>query len=335
MIPIPSDVDILIYHKNCTDGYAACYAGWKLLGNKARYIACSHGDPPPDVVDKNVAICDFSFDNKTIKQMISDSKSLVVLDHHKSAMIELHDIVEAQFDMNHSGAILSWNFFHPGKEPPKFLLYVQDRDLWAWELPYSREFSKAFDMCPFEFEEFEKFEDESVFDNAIKRGSYILAYSKTVIKKICDRASRKKLDEYSVLVVNSSHWMSEIGAKLSTECDIALIWFWDHELQQTVVSLRSFHDSIDVSEVAKRFGGGGHKKAAGFKLDRNSHIEDLFDTTSTYETLSDVVMKSIEEDLDNIAKKAEKAGVIIDDEAFKNAIKQASEGVLSGSTGLG
>jgi hypothetical protein len=48
---------------------------------------------------------------------------------------------------------------------------------------YSKEFSAAFDMMPFKFEEFEKFEDNSVFDDAVKRGSYILAYSKTVIQE--------------------------------------------------------------------------------------------------------------------------------------------------------
>ena len=33
------------------------------------------------------------------------------------------------------------------------------------------------------------FEDDSVFDDAVKRGSYILAYSKTVVKKVCDKAA--------------------------------------------------------------------------------------------------------------------------------------------------
>ena len=114
--------------------------------------------------------------------MIEDAAGLIVIDHHKSAMVELHDISNTHFDMTKSGAILSWEFFHPGKEPPKFISYIQDRDLWKWELPYSREFSAAFDMVPWEFDEYEKFEDDSVFDDAVKRGSYILAYSKTVIK---------------------------------------------------------------------------------------------------------------------------------------------------------
>ena len=149
--------------------------------------------------------------------------------------------------------------------------------MWKWELPYSKEFSAAFDMVPFDFVEFEKFEDDSVFDDAVKRGSYILAYSKTVIKKVCDKAASRKLNEKHVMVVNSSHWMSEIGAKLSPDCDFAMIWYWDHEDKVTKVSLRAFHDTVDVSEIAKQFGGGGHKKAAGFQLPKNKHVEDLFD----------------------------------------------------------
>ena len=273
----PSSVDCVIYHADCTDGFGSAYSAWKALGNRAEYHACKHGTPPPDVSGKNVVILDFSFDNATTKKMIEAADNLLVIDHHKSAMVELHDISNTKFDMNKSGAMLSWEFFHPGKEPPKFIRYIQDRDLWAWELEYSKEFSAAFDMVPFEFEEFEKFEDDSVFDDAVKRGSYILAYSKTVVKKVCEKAISRKMDEKDVLVVNASHWMSEIGARLSPDCDFAMIWYWDHESRETKVSLRAFHDTVDVSEIAKKFGGGGHKKAAGFQLPKNKHVEDLFD----------------------------------------------------------
>ncbi len=273
----PTTVNCVIYHADCTDGFGAAYSAWKQLGNRAEYHACKHGTPPPDVKGKRVVILDFSFGNATTKQMIEDADALLVIDHHKSAMVELHDISNTKFDMTKSGAMLSWEFFHPGKEPPKFIRYIQDRDLWTWELEYSREFSAAFDMVPFEFEEFEKFEDDSVFDDACKRGSYILAYSKTVVKKVCEKASLRKLDGKDVLVVNASHWMSEIGARLAPDCDFAMIWYWDHDAQHTKVSLRAFHDTVDVSEISKKFGGGGHKKAAGFQLPKNKHVEDLFD----------------------------------------------------------
>jgi oligoribonuclease NrnB/cAMP/cGMP phosphodiesterase (DHH superfamily) len=228
------------------------------------------------VKGKIVAILDFSYGNAVTKQMIADSENLIIIDHHKSAMVELHDISNARFDMNHSGARLAWDFFHPGKEPPKFINYIEDRDLWKWELPYSKEFSASFDMVPFQFEEFEKFEDDSVFDDAVERGSYVLAYSKTVVKKVCEKASRRKLGDLDVLVVNASHWMSEIGARLSPDCDVAVIWYYDHEDRMNKVSLRAFHEHVDVSEIAKRWGGGGHKKAAGFALPASVHIDSIF-----------------------------------------------------------
>jgi len=275
MIPNPRDVDLVIYHKNCTDGFGAAYSAWRLLGNRAEYVACSHGQPPPDVKGKNVAICDFSFKNDVTKKMIETAEALVILDHHKSAMVELHDIPDAVFNMEKSGAVITWEFFHPGKDVPKFIQYIEDRDLWKWELPYSKEFAAAFDMVPFEFEEFEKFEDDSVFDDAVKRGSYILAYSKTVVKKIAAKALPRKLAGNDALVVNASHWMSEVGSALSPHCDLAVIWYHDHEDKKIKVSLRAFHDNIDASEIAKQFGGGGHKAAAGFTY--AGIIEDLFD----------------------------------------------------------
>jgi len=273
----PTSVNFVIYHAECSDGFGAAYAAWKCLGKKAEYHAAKHGSTPPCVSGKTVAILDFSYDNLTIKDMIEESDGLIVIDHHKSAMVELHDISNTHFDMNKSGAMLAWEFFHPGKEAPKFIQYIQDRDLWRWDLPYSREFAASFDMVPFEFEEFVKFEDDSVFDDAVKRGSYILAYSKTVIKKVCEKAKPRKYQGKDVLVVNSSHWMSEIGARLSPDCDFAVIWYYDHDKRNIKVSLRSFHDRIDVSEIAKEFHGGGHKKAAGFTLPGDTIIDDLFD----------------------------------------------------------
>jgi oligoribonuclease NrnB/cAMP/cGMP phosphodiesterase (DHH superfamily) len=309
----PSSVNCVIYHADCTDGFGAAYSAWKFLGNRAEYHACKHGSPPPDVKGKNVIILDFSYGNELTKKMIEEANTLLVIDHHKSAMVELHDISNAYFDMTKSGAILAWEFFHPGKEPPRFIRYIQDRDLWKWELEYSKEFSAAFDMVPFEFEEFEKFEDDSVFDDARKRGSFILAYSKTVVKKVCEKAIARKYKGMKVMVVNSSHWMSEIGARLAPDCDFAMIWFYDHEDRIIKVSLRSFHDKIDVSEIAKEFGGGGHKKAAGFQMSGELCVDDIFDMEEEHFEPDPEVVEEIKADLENIAKKAQEAGVSIED----------------------
>lgn len=273
----PHSVDLVIYHGNCTDGFGAAYAAWKLLGDRAEYHAAKYGAPPPSMSGKNVVVLDFSYDNTTTKRLMKEAKSFFIIDHHKSAMIELHDVTCTRFDMNHSGAMLAWKFFHPGKDAPRLIKFIEDRDLWKWEIPYSKEFSAAFDMVPFDFEEFSKFEDDSAVDDAIKRGSYILAYSKTVISKIAKHASSRQMDGKEVLVVNSPHWMSEIGNALSPKCDYALIWYYDHASRQVKVSLRAHHEDADVSEVAKKYGGGGHRKASGFALPVDVSIESIFD----------------------------------------------------------
>lgn len=273
----PSSVNFVIYHADCSDGFGAAYSAWKLLGERAQYHAAKYGEPAPDVAGKNVVILDFSYDNATTKKLIKSANSLIVIDHHKSAMIELHDVSCTHFDMNHSGAMLAWKFFHPGKDAPRMIKFIEDRDLWKWEIPYSKEFSAAFDMVPFTFEDFDLFLDDSAVDNAQMRGSYILAYSKTVISKIAKRAILRKMGDKEVLAVNSPHWMSEIGSVLSTKCDFAVIWCYDHDSRQVKVSLRAHHDDADVSEVAKRFGGGGHRKAAGFALPPDVSIETIFD----------------------------------------------------------
>lgn len=273
----PSNVNLVIYHAGCTDGFGAAYAAWKLLGDRADYHAAKHSEPPPEVTGKNVVVLDFSYDNVTTKRLMKEAKNFLVIDHHKTAMVELHDVSCTRFDMNHSGAMLAWKFFHPGREAPRLIKFIEDRDLWKWEIPYSKEFSAAFDMVPFDFEEFDKYLDDSAVDNAQERGAYILAYSKTVISKIAKQAVPRKMDGKDILVVNSSHWMSEIGAALSPKCDFAVIWYYDHETRQVKVSLRAHHEDADVSEIAKRYGGGGHRKAAGFNLPTNVNIETVFD----------------------------------------------------------
>lgn len=277
----PSTIDFVIYHANCSDGFGAAWSAWKLLGDEAEYYPATHGDPPPDVTGKNVAILDFSYSNSTTKEMIQKAESLIVIDHHKSALIELQDIENCIFDMSQSGAMLSWKYFHPRKSPPKFIKYIEDRDLWKWELPYSKEFSAAFSMIPFEFSELSKLEDESFFRDTCKKGSYILAYTEIAVKKLAEKAALRLWRGKNVYIVNSSHWISEVGAKLSPKCDFVAVWYFSHSRQEYCVSLRSFYDNVDVSEIAKEFGGGGHKKAAGFSLGKNTHIDDVFSNEVT------------------------------------------------------
>ena len=90
--PEPSSVDFVIYHANCSDGFGAAWAAWKLLGERAEYHAAKHGDIPPDVRGKNVVVLDFSYSNAITKQLAQSAKNFLIIDHHKSAVVELHDV---------------------------------------------------------------------------------------------------------------------------------------------------------------------------------------------------------------------------------------------------
>ena len=56
-----------------------------------------------------------------------------------------------------------------------------------------------------------------------------------------------------------------------------LIWEYEHATKVYRVSLRSDCDEVDVSLIAKRFGGGGHRRAAGFSHSGASIEELLLD----------------------------------------------------------
>ena len=274
----PSEVDLVIYHKGCPDGISSAFAAWHLLGDKAEYWPASHGAPPPDVTGRNVVILDFSYSRDIITHMIAESCNLVVVDHHKSAESALKDLPGMIFDMNHSGAYLSWVYFHPDKEVPKFVLHIEDRDLWKWNIPHSEEFCIVFDMLGYDLEKISRCMDESVVQEMIHQGKSLLAYKSYNVDRIASTACIRKFLGYNSLVVNSSTWMSEIGSEISKECDVAFIWSWCHKRKTHRVSLRSFYDHVDCSELAKNYGGGGHQKAAGFAYEGRD-IEAIFDNT--------------------------------------------------------
>ena len=124
----------VLYHAGCDDGFGAAYAIWLKYGYKAKYIPVQYGQDFPEVSPgETVFVVDFSYP-RDVLQDIANRCKLVVLDHHKTAMDDLADLPFAHFDMNKSGAVLAWEYFHPNRPIPVLLKYVQDYDLWTKEL---------------------------------------------------------------------------------------------------------------------------------------------------------------------------------------------------------
>lgn len=146
----------VIYHANCTDGFGAALAVLCHLNERGRlgsaeFIPMHYKDPVPDVAGCDVYIVDFSFPRDVLLEMKEKATSIIVIDHHKTAKDELADLDFCIFDMSKSGCVLTWEYLFPHLEVPDLLLYLQDRDLWQWCLPDSREISAAIRSHPLDF----------------------------------------------------------------------------------------------------------------------------------------------------------------------------------------
>jgi oligoribonuclease NrnB/cAMP/cGMP phosphodiesterase (DHH superfamily) len=259
----------ILYHAGCDDGFGAAYAIWLKHGDKAEYIPVQHGQPIPEVLPgETVYVVDFSYSRDVLEQ-VSDRCELVVLDHHKTAMDDLVDLPFAHFDMNKSGAVLAWEYFHPNKPIPMLLAYVQDYDLWIKELPHTEENKAWRGSFPRTFDSWKEMDLVVSSDCRWKtEGEAILRSERIQIQHRVAKAFEVRIDTHVVLAVNETQHVSEVagelakdtrypfGACFSVQGDGLKIW-----------SLRSNRNlgDFDVSVVAKLRGGGGHRNSAGFK----------------------------------------------------------------------
>jgi len=273
---------VILYHGNCTDGTGAALAAFMRFGMSAGYIAVNYGQPLPDGLDgHDLFILDFSYPRDALEKLHRSAKSLIVLDHHATAQKDLEGLEYARFDMDKSGAVLAWEYFFPNKPVPEFFLYLQDRDLWKFELPLSREVSMALRSYPFNYEDWVNlYEDvgrlksegvscrrlteqqvETMAKN-MRIGFFDLRDDAAIY---FDRGESGTANTYNVPVANATVFFSEVGERLLQLFPDAPFsaYYLDRADGKRQWGLRSRKD-FDCSVVAKAFGGGGHKQASGF-----------------------------------------------------------------------
>lgn len=268
---------LIIYHGDCTDGFCAAWAARRAQPS-AEFFAASHGQPPPDVTGRIVTIVDFSYPRKTLIRMAEEAYSIRVLDHHKTAQADLAEMPWCVFDMDRSGAGLAWDYLQ-SESRPWIVDYVEDRDLWRWALSDSREINAAIMSWPREFEFWDNQLSwgDTARKAAIAEGVAILRFTDHCVEECCRRARLVRfpvpdpktggVQFWRIPVVNVfGKFISETVGRLCEGYPFAVGWSQAAD-GRFVYSLRSRGD-FDVSEIAKLFGGGGHKNAAGFVSDQ-------------------------------------------------------------------
>ena len=253
------DPTVVLYHADCLDGFGAAWALWKKYPD-ARYLAVEHGLSPPSGLDNDhVVMVDFSYPREVVERLAGSTASLRILDHHVTAQAALAGLPYAYFDMKKSGAVLAWEWAHP--EPVPWLLqYIQDKDLWEWRLPMSREINAALDSYPFDFQVWDGLSQ----DMLELEGRAILRREDVLLTKMVRESVLVEFEGETVPAVYSPVMTSQIGERLCRDYPFCIIW---HQRNgRRYFSLRSKPGTVDVSAIAARHGGGGHVNAAGFSI---------------------------------------------------------------------
>ncbi len=261
----------VLYHGDCSDGFGAAWAAWKKFKDKADYVPLFRGRPlPAGLKGKELYFIDFT-PNRTaeLKKLIRDNRRVTIIDHHISAKESAALVCNPLFSLNHSGAVLAWRYFHPGKKVPWLLRTIEDMDLWKFKMPHTKAVYAFLDLYDFDFRLWDKFAKD--FENISKRKTYlekgrlVLCYEEKAIARIIGKSAEKVLFAgHEIYAVNAAQYASEIGHALYAAFPpVAIIW--NKRPGMTVVSLRS-DGTVDVAKIAARFGGGGHRASAGFEI---------------------------------------------------------------------
>lgn len=270
---------ICIYHGGCDDGFGAAWVVDRAYNGAVDLYPGVYQKEPPDCTGREVFVVDFSYKRAVMERLIAQAKSVVVLDHHKSAaedLAGLHGLngCHVEFDMNRSGAAMAWDYFiGPNMARPWLIEYIQDRDLWLRKLPDGDAIIMALRSYPQTIGNW-SFIVALGPDALIAEGRAIHRYYRTIVDALKANATRGVLAGVEIPLVNAPyHFASEVAGELAEGAPFAGC-YWRHAHGVTF-SLRSRDGGMDVSQVAVQYGGGGHRGAAGFKVTADQLAEFL------------------------------------------------------------
>jgi len=282
---------LVIYHHNCADGFGAAWCFHhhhkRQVVHRAppEFFPGKYGAPPPDVTGRDVYLVDFSFKLQVVEHMLATAHSVTLIDHHKTAIDELQHLAFNHTasslpklrwfcDINRSGATLAWDYLFPGEPRPLLLGHIEDRDLWRFKLPHTREIQAAVFSMPYSMDTWDKLMAGDAHDLVAltAQGAAIQRKHTKDVAEIVDTCRRRMvIAGQEVWAASMPHIMASDAGELMCQGEPFAAVYWDTEVHRQF-SLRSRDGGADVSAIAASFGGGGHQHAAGFRVTRDHEL---------------------------------------------------------------
>lgn len=276
---------VVIYHHPCSDGFASMLVAKKFLNfhcpnKEVEYIQGNYSESisPETFKGKYIYLLDFSWKADYLKKVLEVAEKVVILDHHKTAKPEVEECkgyhnLDFVYDENKSGVGITHWYFYGESSMPKLFQHVQDRDLWRFNLENTKEVSLY--LMSIGFDESSWNLALANYESTVEKGKMLLEYHNSICEDIASMATE----------VDLFNWKEKYGLiPLVQYCPGRMVSDVLHILakgkpfsaavlrkkDKLIYSLRASDESeVDVSEIAKSFGGGGHKKAAGFTICHN------------------------------------------------------------------
>lgn len=288
---------VILFHANCPDGFGAAWWLGKHLNDPER-IACTHNMTPPDVTGRDVFMVDFCFPAREMTTIAATCESLLVLDHHASAVEYVKDAAGIQFyddlfgylefselgggsqreaviDQKRSGIGLVSDFVsrRSGEQAPTFFANVEDRDLWRFDLHGTAQVFAAVTSRPYSDGAWEEMASMHIRD-LVHEGDAIERYRQQLIAQCLDNAYRRNFYTDSGELVAGVIWVancpyaicSDVAGELAKRDPTRFAaTYFDIDETHRKWSLRSTPEGMDVAAFAAHWPpGGGHIHAAGF-----------------------------------------------------------------------
>ncbi len=281
---------ICIYHAACPDGFGSAWTTWKAWAGEGEFVARGHYDRMRGhrVEDALVLFVDIAPGLDEIRELAEHAGQIVVLDHHITNQKNFDSDPEllaaladeghlVHFDMSHSGAILTWQYLFPDEDPPDLLRYVEDQDVWNWKLPKSAEINAAIASYPQNFEAWSALAARDVEELAAE-GEPIVRTDKVEVQRAIRNPTPLVLGERKVEAINARTRRSAIGHALAERETFGHPWGCVYRIEGAKVhaTLYSIGD-FDVSKIAGKYGGGGHKNASGFSMALEQWVAEILD----------------------------------------------------------
>lgn len=267
---------VVIYHANCADGFAAAWCFWRQMKDRAEYIPGRYGEEPPDLTGADVYLVDFSYKRATMERVVAQAHLVWLIDHHVSAIEDLDGLAGLRTFTNvgKSGATLAWDFLNPFEPRPPLLGHIEDRDLWRFQLPHTREIQADLFSRPYSFEVWDELMngDATALMRMTANGAAIeRKHHKDVAELVAVCRRRMTIAGFDVPAASLPYTLSSDAGHLMAQGEHFAACYWDTDTHRHF-SLRSTDEGMNVAGIAQQYGGGGHMHAAGFRVPRDHQL---------------------------------------------------------------